>query len=404
MQTQILGLVTPLMALFFAATFVMLWRVGRMKLYVLGFGIAFIFSATGFLITHFLPADAIYLFHTTQIFYSLGSVVLLASVCERAGQRLHLPSMAVIYLISALIMAITISFSNDVASRLVLVNIGYGVMFAMGVATLLSARRRNLIDFAIIGVMALQAVDFLVRPSLTLLFEQSIPVEAYRDSIYYSLIGLTLGVKGLTVAMVLIAATIADWTTVLRENGERDALTGLHNRGSFEQSMIVLLPRAQTEGRSLSLVVADIDHFKQVNDIWGHQAGDQVITDFGMLIKNKVRACDTAGRIGGEEFCIAVWNCDNEPAYRLAERIRQAFAGLKHSAINDDIRLTASFGVATARDGETYKQLFARADKALYDAKSKGRDRVVNAEGKYFGEASSKIGLKLINLEKTAVR
>ena len=199
--------------------------------------------------------------------------MLLASVCERAGRRLHLPSMVVIYLISALIMAITISFSNDVTSRLVLVNIGYGVMFAMGVATLLSARRRNLIDFAIIGVMVLQAVDFLVRPSLTLLFEQSIPLEAYRDSIYYSLIGLILGVKGLTVAMVLIAATIADWTTVLRENGERDALTGLHNRGAFEQSMIALLPRAQTEGRSLSLVVADIDHFKQVNDIWRASGG-----------------------------------------------------------------------------------------------------------------------------------
>lgn len=402
MQTQILGLVTPLMALFFAAIFIMLWRVGRMKRHVLGFGIAFIFSAIGFLITHFLPADALYLFHTTQIFYSLGSVILIGSVCERAGQKLHIGSMIAIYLMSALVMGITVNFSDDIASRLVLVNIGYGVMFAMGVTTLLTARRRGMIDLAIIWVMAFQAVDFLIRPSLTLLFEQSIPLNIYRESIYYSLIGLVLGIKGLTVATVLIAATIAEWTTALRESGERDALTGLHNRGSFEQAMTEMLPRAQMQGRALSLIVADIDHFKQVNDIWGHQAGDQVITDFGNLIKNKVRSCDTSGRIGGEEFCIAVWNCDNEPAYRLAERIRQAFAGQEHADINDDIRLTASFGVATARDGETYKQLFARADKALYRAKSKGRDRAVNAEEHYLDDRPSKPNMKLVELDNAA--
>jgi len=138
-----------------------------------------------------------------------------------------------------------------------------------------------------------------------------------------------------------------------------------------------------------------------VNDIWGHQSGDQAIADFGNLIKNKVRTCDVAGRIGGEEFCIAVWNCDNEPAYRLAERIRHAFAAHKHIVINDDIRLTASFGVATAQAGETYKQLFARADKALYEAKSKGRDRVVNADVHCLKEIAQKPDLKPIALEKT---
>ena len=133
MQTQILGLVTPLMALLFAAIFIVFWRVGCMKRHVLGFGIAFALSATGFLITHFLPADAFYVFHTTQLFYTLGSTVMIASVCERVGQRLHLASFAVIYLVGALLLAAAISFSNDVAPRLVIVNMGYGVMFAMGV-------------------------------------------------------------------------------------------------------------------------------------------------------------------------------------------------------------------------------------------------------------------------------
>ncbi|MEP3226756.1 MAG: GGDEF domain-containing protein [Parasphingorhabdus sp.] len=398
MQTQILGLVTPIMALFFAATFVVLWRVGRLKRHVLGFGLAYAFSAIGFLITHFFPADGFYLFHMTQLFYTMGSIALLASVCERAGQKLHLTSFAAVYVVSALVLALAVNLSNDVGPRLVIVNMGYGVMFIIGMTALLTARRRNVIDVAIIAVIAFQAADFLVRPSITLMFERSIPAEAYRESIYYSLIGLVLGVKGVVTAMVLIGASIAEWTTALRESSERDGLTGLYNRGSFEQSMRNLLPRAQTEGRALSLVVADIDHFKQVNDIWGHQAGDQALGNFGALISKMVRGCDKAGRIGGEEFCIAVWNCENDPAHRLAERIRQGFASLQHSDLGEDIRLTASFGLATAREGETYKQLFARADEALYRAKSRGRDRVENAEEQRLDDSFSEPQSKLVAL------
>jgi diguanylate cyclase (GGDEF)-like protein len=295
-----------------------------------------------------------------------------------------------------------VSFSNDVASRLIIVNIGYGVMFAMGTTTLLMAPRRSMIDLAIIAVMVFNAADFLIRPTLTLMFERSIPAEVYRDSIYYSLIGLLLGVKGVITAMVLIGAAISEWTTTLRESSERDALTGLNNRGLFEQSMQNLLLRAQMERRPLSLVMADIDHFKQVNDIWGHQAGDQAISSFGELIGRMVRGCDTAGRIGGEEFCIAVWDCENEPAHRLAERIRQAFACLKHPSLSDDIRLTASFGVATARDGESYKQLFARADEALYRAKARGRDRVENAEQQPLDEATAEANSQMVEFKRTA--
>lgn len=400
MQTQILGLVTPLMALFFAATFAVLWRVGQMQRYVLGFGVAFALSAVGFLITHFLPSDAIYLFHTTQLFYTLGSAVMLVSVCERAGLRLNVISLAVVYFISALVLGLAVSFSNDVGPRLVVVNMGYGVMFTMGVTTLLTATRRSIIDIAIIAVIAFQAIDFLIRPTLTLMFEQSIPAQVYRDSIYYSLIGLVLGVKGVIHAMVLIGATIVDWTTTLRQSSERDTLTGLQNRGSFEEAMKRLLPSAQMEGRPLSLVVADIDHFKRVNDTWGHQAGDQVISSFGELISKMVRGCDTAGRIGGEEFCIAVWNCENKTTHQLADRIRQAFAELNHSELEDDVRLTASFGVATARSGETYAQLFGRADKALYLAKSRGRNRVENADKPHSEGATPNQNPRVLELEQ----
>ncbi|UAB79547.1 GGDEF domain-containing protein [Erythrobacter sp. SCSIO 43205] len=380
MQTQILGLLTPLMALLFAVTFALFWKLGAMRRHVLGFAIGYVFFAAGYLVTHLAPPDALYLFHATQLLYSIAVFLMLFSVCERVGQRINLPLMAGIYGVSALALAIAVGVTNDVAPRLIIVNTGYGAMYMVGLATLLMAPRRGPVDHAILAVIALGAIDFLVRPNLTLMYQSSIPDQAYRESFYYSIIGLVLGVKSVLGAMVLMGATIFEWTTSLRESSEADPLTGLQNRAAFEETMHAILPKAQSEGRPLSLVVADIDHFKQVNDIWGHQSGDKAISSFGKLINEMVRNCDKAGRIGGEEFCIAAYNCPNEPAERLAERIRQAFAQLAHEGLSNDIRLTASFGVATAAEGETYEQLFARADAALYKAKSNGRNRVENAE------------------------
>ncbi|MDJ0641480.1 MAG: GGDEF domain-containing protein [Erythrobacter sp.] len=402
MQTQILGLLTPMMALLFAVTFAVFWRVGRMKRHVLGFGLGYVCFAVGYLVTHFLPGDAFYTFHTTQLFYTLGVTFFLGSACERVGQKLHLPSILTIYAITALVLALAINFTNDAGPALILVNIGYGAMYMVGLTTLISARRRELTDMAIIFLIAFATADFFIRPSLSVMFEQTIPAGEYQQSIYYSLIGLVLGVKNIMGAMILIGATIVEWTNTLRESSEKDSLTGLHNRAAFEEAMRNIIPRAQTEGRPLSLVVADIDHFKQVNDIWGHQSGDHAISGFGELIAKMVRGCDTAGRVGGEEFCIAVWNCPNEPAERLAERIRLAFTSLKHEGLNDDIRLTASFGVATAHEGETYEQLFARADSALYQAKSKGRNRVENAEVQGLEEAAPLEENEPIELKRVA--
>lgn len=126
------------------------------------------------------------------------------------------------------------------------------------------------------------------------------------------------------------------------------------------------------------MVIADIDHFKQVNDIWGHQAGDTAIINFGDLLEGTIRGCDVAARIGVEEFCLLVWNCGLDDAAGLAERIRLAFAQMEHRGVGPDIRLTASFGVAEMHKGESYESLFARADAALYQAKEEGRNQVIS--------------------------
>ena len=167
---------------------------------------------------------------------------------------------------------------------------------------------------------------------------------------------------------------MTDQTKAVREDAERDALTGLKMRGPFEAQAIAMLNRARDKDVPVSVIVADIDHFKRVNDIWGHQVGDTAIASFGDLLRSTIRDTDIAGRIGGEEFCILVWNCPEEPTLNLAERIRARFEQLPIEGISDDVRLTASFGVAQWVTDEGYGRLFARADAALYRAKEGGRN------------------------------
>jgi len=158
-----------------------------------------------------------------------------------------------------------------------------------------------------------------------------------------------------------------------------DALTGLHNRRYMEGHLRTLVAEAARTGRPLSMLVADIDHFKAVNDTYGHDAGDAVLKEFSVRIKRNTRGVDLACRLGGEEFVIIMPDTDIERAYQVGERLRAGIAA-EEFAISDDqsIRVTASVGIGTLEGpDDTPETMFKRADNALYIAKRNGRNRVV---------------------------
>jgi two-component system cell cycle response regulator len=159
-----------------------------------------------------------------------------------------------------------------------------------------------------------------------------------------------------------------------------DALTGLHNRRYMEGHLRTLVAEAARTGRPLSMLVADIDHFKAVNDTYGHDAGDAVLKEFSVRIKRNTRGVDLACRLGGEEFVIIMPDTDIERAYQVGERLRAGIAA-EEFAISDDqsIRVTASVGIGTLEGpNDTPETMFKRADNALYMAKRNGRNRVVS--------------------------
>jgi two-component system, cell cycle response regulator len=172
--------------------------------------------------------------------------------------------------------------------------------------------------------------------------------------------------------------SLMDAREELREKANRDLLTKLPNRAAIMATLEHEIARCHRDRRSVGVVLLDIDHFKKVNDTYGHFAGDAVLRETGARLKNSMRAYDQVGRYGGEEFLVVLPNCEMEQAINQAERMR---IRLQESKILADagieIPVTASFGVTISDLSDRSPDLFIRvADEALYRAKANGRNRV----------------------------
>lgn len=163
-----------------------------------------------------------------------------------------------------------------------------------------------------------------------------------------------------------------------------DQLTGLYNRRYLASHLSAMFDRASWTDRPLATMILDIDHFKQINDTYGHDAGDKVLKEFADCISKSVRGIDLACRYGGEEFLVAMPDTDMAFAAIIAERLRHEIAGRKFiiNGGRDSVEVTVSIGIASTENGpenDTAQKLVKRADEALYEAKTGGRNRVIKS-------------------------
>ena len=175
----------------------------------------------------------------------------------------------------------------------------------------------------------------------------------------------------------------------LRDAATKDFLTGLSNRRAFEEAAGKELQLWRRGRETLSVVIIDADHFKRVNDTYGHGTGDSVLKAIARAVQDQVRDTDLAARLGGEEFVVLLPSTDASGARAAAERIRIAVEGLRVTAPDGSVvRVTVSAGVAeVARELGTIELLLERADEGLYEAKSRGRNRSVIAHARTDGAA-----------------
>jgi len=164
----------------------------------------------------------------------------------------------------------------------------------------------------------------------------------------------------------------------LRQIATTDSLTGALTRRAFEVEVTREYRRNSRYQHGLSVIVVDVDHFKKINDNYGHAAGDLVLKNVVLQLKQSLREVDFLGRMGGEEFVVGLPETDVDSATIVAERLRETIAGVAVVSDGDTINVTASFGVAGLnRADRDWKQMLGRADVALYRAKQEGRNRCV---------------------------
>ncbi|WP_411359983.1 GGDEF domain-containing protein [Pseudidiomarina salilacus] len=192
---------------------------------------------------------------------------------------------------------------------------------------------------------------------------------------------IIIATAALIVILRHIEKTRAEAFQYLEQHSERleyiavtDPLTGLNNRGKLDQALSRALRRAKNEKLGCCVILIDIDHFKRVNDDFGHQTGDRVLIELAQLFRSNLRATDIVGRWGGEEFLIVLPASDRQQGKVLAEKIRitvEAFVFV------NEIRITVSSGVACYQVDDSEQTLMRRADQALYAAKAQGRNRTI---------------------------
>ncbi len=174
-------------------------------------------------------------------------------------------------------------------------------------------------------------------------------------------------------------------TERLRDQVHADMLTGLYNYRHFALELAQELERTRRSGQPTSLILIDLDHFKKINDTWGHEVGNQVLRRMGDLVRSSVRRIDIPCRYGGEEFALILPGTQLALAMNVAERLQEEVASAVLDLDGEEVRFSVSMGVtlSVAGQGDSVESFVDRADKLLYEAKRDGRNRICHSEYRY---------------------
>lgn len=262
--------------------------------------------------------------------------------------------------------------------RMMAYQLPYAAMQLIAVGIIWRSRQRmELADRLLMAMLAGSAAQFAAKPFIAhALGGWGSAPQDYLQTVY-AMTSQTLGtVFAMGVAVLTLIVLIRDVMSDANAKSEVDALSGVFNRSGFMAHGGQALRGASRKGAPVSLVIADLDHFKQINDGFGHAAGDRVIEVFAGLLAQAAGQGHVVGRIGGEEFAVLLTGTNLGGARLFAEGVRTAYGVLPIEGLPESRRCTASFGIAELNGQEGLGDLMRRADEALYAAKKEGRNRV----------------------------
>lgn len=271
---------------------------------------------------------------------------------------------------------LTLDMAYEDLLRNVLYQAPYALVHILAAWLVFGVRRKGGLEWALLVFLLLSGMQFVAKPILADWLGGGTGPRGYLHSLYGAFSQMMTAVllisNGLLMLMIIMRDVMAEMTM----RSETDKLSGLLNRRGFEERAERLLATARRSGWPLCIIVSDLDHFKAVNDSFGHEIGDNVIAAFADELRRHASGAELCTRLGGEEFAVIIPDMPLEMARIRAEQTRIDMAARQVPGLPAHHRVTASFGVARLRRADSLSDLLRRADAALYEAKKNGRNAV----------------------------
>ncbi|ADV10175.1 GGDEF domain-containing protein [Mesorhizobium ciceri] len=374
----LIALLNPTIALALGAAFLVLWSYQRHRPYLAVLALSYSLSAIGFLLQYFtLPIGMPLTKLVSNICFSIAGCCLAGAIVHRYGRKVPYVGIGALACGGLASFCWFLFVAPDLTWRILAMNFAFGGISLLVAAELRPVRNSGPTEKILFVLSLLSGVNFFVR-TLVVVIEHGpfTSYDGFYGSSYWTTALLSHALLSLLIALCLFSAAALDVLKALKTETFTDPLSGLLNRRGFEERGMLLLRHCASARFPVALVLADLDHFKALNDVHGHGAGDRVIADFAAKLRSAAGARGVAGRIGGEEFAVLLPLSDLAAARLFAEAVRTVYSAGHVDGLPQGTKVTASFGVAARSGDEALEPLMRRADDALYKAKKNGRDSV----------------------------
>lgn len=373
-----ISLLNPGMGLILAIAFYFLWLHRKTATYNLLAAAGYASSALGFLIQDVLPELPMQIHRIpSNIFFMLTALFVSAAILSRFTIEVPYRLMAGLTAVAMAGQCWFLFVQPDLPARIVIVSVCAAIMLVFTLVRLHQVDKPHLIDRIFFGFVMIVAANNLMRGFAALsMRDELLAFNGLEDTVYWATVQFSQAMLSIVLALAFMVSVALELIGELRHEACTDKLSGLLNRRGFEEQAAAALKRCEERREPVTLLVADLDHFKSINDTCGHSVGDRVIASFGNLIRRTVASDMIAGRIGGEEFAVLMPGTSLGAAMAYAERIRHQIARDCRDLLPAILTPSTSIGVCVAGQQRDLHGLIRDADEALYQAKNSGRNRV----------------------------
>ena len=370
---NVIGLLNTSMAAIFCMALLAIWRNNRTLKYIRIFGLSYAIRSLCFGIFYFaFFLENPVLRYSANIFLMLAIMLHSIGLSHRRRRDARYGTLLAIGVLTLGPLHYYQFMDPNLLARVIILNSGLAVLSLLMLLDVAKASRRTPVEQVLLGLLLVSCAGYLLRPLF--LIASGASSEQFEGA-YWLVVSISDALICAMTAVGVFAVIASDVMDGIKSDAVIDTLSGLLNRRGFE-------PRARSElarqkaGKPAAIILSDLDHFKSINDLFGHSSGDLIIRRFSEVFREKSPGDAIMARLGGEEFAILLPSGAAVAADELAEEIRTAFKQIAPDIVSGEASPTASFGVAIAGENENLQALMERADRALYRAKGNGRDCV----------------------------